>query len=145
MNKGNRAMPGTTSDVCETRCVHHDAVARVKEKMPPWDSLMALAEFFKVFGDHTRMRILNALYHEELCVCDLVAVLDMNQSAVSHQLRVLRGAKIVKFRREGKMVYYSLDDDHVYQLVRDGLAHIGETETYDSGTGNTRTREIENG
>ena len=87
---------------------------------------MDLADFFKVFGDHTRIRILTALYQEELCVCDLVEVLGMNQSAVSHQLRVLRGAKVVKFRKEGKMVYYSLDDEHVRELLSDGLAHIQE-------------------
>jgi len=114
------------SDLCQIQCVHPDAVERVKEKMPGPQILMDLAVFFKVFGDHTRIRILSALYEEELCVCDLVEVLGMNQSAVSHQLRVLRGAKVVKFRKEGKMVYYSLDDDHVRELLSDGLAHIQE-------------------
>jgi len=114
------------SDICQVQSVHPEAVERVKEKMPACGLLMDLAEFFKVFGDHTRIRILNALYQEELCVCDLVEVLGMNQSAVSHQLRVLRGAKVVKFRKEGKMVYYSLDDDHVCKLLSDGLAHIQE-------------------
>lgn len=114
------------SDICQIQCVHPDAVERVKEKMPAQQILMDLAVFFKVFGDHTRIRILSALYEEELCVCDLVEVLGMNQSAVSHQLRVLRGAKVVKFRKEGKMVYYSLDDDHVRELLSDGLAHIQE-------------------
>ena len=114
------------SDICQIRCVHPEVVARVKEKLPARQILMNLAEFFKVFGDDTRIRILTALYEEELCVCDLVEVLGMNQSAVSHQLRVLRGAKVVKFRKEGKMVYYCLDDDHVRKLLRDGLAHIQE-------------------
>ncbi|SMD05857.1 transcriptional regulator, ArsR family [Desulfocicer vacuolatum DSM 3385] len=113
-------------DICQIQCVHPEAVDRVKDKMPSQDILMNLADFFKVFGDHTRIRILTALYREELCVCDLVEVLGMNQSAVSHQLRVLRGAKVVKFRKQGKMVYYSLDDDHVRELLRDGMDHIQE-------------------
>ena len=113
-------------EICQTQCVHPEAVRRVKEKMPVQKILMDLADFFKVFGDPTRIRILTALHQEELCVCDLVDVLGMNQSAVSHQLRVLRGAKVVKFRKEGKMVYYSLDDDHVCELLSDGLAHIQE-------------------
>ncbi len=114
------------TDICQVQCIHPEAVERVKEQMPSQDILMDLADFFKVFGDHTRIRILTALYQEELCVCDLVEVLGMNQSAVSHQLRVLRGAKVVKFRKEGKMVYYSLDDEHVRELLSDGLAHIQE-------------------
>jgi len=81
------------SEICQIQSVHPEAVKRVKGKMPACGLLMDLAEFFKVFGDHTRIRILNALYQEELCVCDLVEVLGMNQSAVSHQLRVLRGGK----------------------------------------------------
>jgi len=114
------------TDICQVQCIHPEAVDRVKGQMPSQDILMDLADFFKVFGDHTRIRILSALYQEELCVCDLVEVLGMNQSAVSHQLRVLRGAKVVKFRKEGKMVYYSLDDAHVRELLSDGLAHIQE-------------------
>ncbi len=113
-------------DVCQVQCIHPEAVNRVKDQMPSQEIMMELADFFKVFGDHTRIRILSALYQEELCVCDLVEVLGMNQSAVSHQLRVLRGAKVVKFRKDGKMVYYSLDDEHVRELLNDGLAHIQE-------------------
>jgi ArsR family transcriptional regulator len=119
-------MRETKNDVCQEQCIHPEAVNRVKEQIPSLEILMDLAEFFKVFGDHTRIRILSALYQEELCVCDLVEVLGMNQSAVSHQLRVLRGAKVVKFRKEGKMVYYSLDDEHVCKFLSDGLAHIQE-------------------
>ncbi len=121
-----RKIKDVRSELCQIQCVHPEAVDRVKEKMPARQVLMDLADFFKVFGDHTRIRILNALYEQELCVCDLVEVLGMNQSAVSHQLRVLRGAKVVKFRKEGKMVYYSLDDEHVRELLSDGLAHIQE-------------------
>lgn len=113
--------------VCETRCVHTDAVERVTRGIHGSDLLMEGAALFKVLGDHTRIRILDALRIEELCVCDLTAVLGMSQSAVSHQLRVLRGARIVKFRKQGKMVYYSLDDAHVHQLLEDGLAHVLES------------------
>ncbi|MCP4753071.1 MAG: winged helix-turn-helix transcriptional regulator [Proteobacteria bacterium] len=114
------------TDVCQEECVHEELVSEVKEKMPPSETLLDLANLFKVLGDHTRVRILNALRSSELCVCDLVDVLDMSQSAVSHQLRVLRASKIVKYRKEGKNVYYSLDDDHVYTLIDDGLDHIKE-------------------
>ena len=128
-------METTKSDICQTRCVHEDAVALARESVPPGEQLLELANFFKVFGDHTRIRILHALYSSsELCVCDLVEVLGMNQSAVSHQLRILRASKIVKYRKDGKNVYYSLDDDHVYKLLNDGLEHIRET-----GTGQERS------
>lgn len=96
----------------------------VQDQLPPEEELEELAHFFKVFGEVSRVRILSALYVKELCVCDLVDILDMNQSAVSHQLRVLRAAKIVKTRKEGKHVYYSLDDAHVRELLLDGLEHI---------------------
>ncbi|MFH1152984.1 MAG: metalloregulator ArsR/SmtB family transcription factor [Pseudomonadota bacterium] len=116
------------TDVCQTRCVHDAAVTLARESLPPGNELLDLADFFKVFGDHTRIRILHALYSStELCVCDLVEVLGMNQSAVSHQLRILRASKIVKYRKDGKMVYYSLDDEHVYKLLDDGLEHVRET------------------
>ncbi|WP_232363838.1 ArsR/SmtB family transcription factor [Desulfogranum japonicum] len=96
----------------------------VADNVPSEDELHELAQFFKVFGDTTRIRILSALYIRELCVCDLVSLLDMNQPAVSHQLRILRAAKIVKNRKQGKHVFYSLDDDHVHELLKDGLEHI---------------------
>lgn len=94
--------------------------------MDPNEKLLALAELFKALGDGTRVKILCALYRSELCVCDLTAILDMKQSAVSHQLRVLRSGKIVKSRKEGKNVYYSLDDRHVSQLLDIGLEHVSE-------------------
>ena len=112
--------------LCQEECVHTETVIQVRKQMASTDQLFELAELFKAFGDSTRMRILNALLQSELCVCDLVDIIGMSQSAVSHQLRVLRSAKIVKFRKEGKNVYYSLDDDHIRQLLRDGLAHVTE-------------------
>lgn len=105
-------------------CDKHLGVGEVKGQLPPENELQELAHFFKVFGELSRMRILSALYIRELCVCDLVEILDMNQPAVSHQLRVLRAAKIIKSRKEGKHVFYSLDDDHVRELLLDGLEHV---------------------
>ncbi len=113
-------------DVCLEECVHKEVVNDVVVQMPPSDLLMDLANLFKVLGDFTRVRILRALHVSELCVCDLVDVLEMSQSAVSHQLRVLRTSKIVKYRKEGKNVYYSLDDEHVYSLLSIGLDHVRE-------------------
>jgi DNA-binding transcriptional ArsR family regulator len=88
--------------------------------------LFELAETFKVLGDPTRVRILHALSMEELCVCDIAALINGSQSAISHQLRLLRAAKLVRFRREGKMVYYSLDDDHIRNLFEEGIRHVEE-------------------
>lgn len=114
------------SDICQADCVHSDVVADVRDRMHPDNLLLDLADIFKVLGDHTRVRILNALSLSELCVCDIATLLAMSSSAVSHQLRVLRAAKIVKFRKDGKNVFYSLDDDHVFSLMRDGIAHVQE-------------------
>ena len=114
------------NDVCQTECVHSAVVNQVKPRMHPSELLLDLSELFKILGDHTRVRILHALSIAELCVCDLAGLLNMSSSAVSHQLRVLRGAKIVKFRKQGKNVYYSLDDDHVFSLMNEGLAHVLE-------------------
>jgi DNA-binding transcriptional ArsR family regulator len=113
-------------DFCQSESVHDKTVATVKEQMFPSDLLMDLSEIFKILGDHTRVRILHALTHSELCVCEIASLLDMSSSAVSHQLRVLRSAKIVKFRREGKNAVYSLDDRHVFSLMNEGLAHVRE-------------------
>jgi ArsR family transcriptional regulator len=111
-------------DFCETPCVHKENVDRVKGKGLTPNEILGLSEIFKTLGDPTRLRILQALSQEELCVCDLVEVLEMTQSAVSHQLRVLRGQRLVKYRKEGKMVFYSLDDEHIINLFAQGLAHI---------------------
>ena len=96
---------------CDCVVIHEDVVQQVKDKMPEEETLYDLAELFKVFGDSTRIKILWALDEAEMCVCDIAALLNMTQSAISHQLRVLKQAKLVKNRREGKVVYYSLDDD----------------------------------
>ncbi len=111
---------------CSAHCHHPELVGQVKATMPATLPQERLALLFKVLGDHTRIRILNALFHSELCVCDLTAVLDMNQSAVSHQLRVLRDANIVRSRKQGKNVLYRLDDAHVHELIRLGLEHVLE-------------------
>lgn len=113
-------------DRCDCNVIHDDIVERVKQKMPPEETLYDLAELFKVFGDSTRTKILWALDEEEMCVCDIAYLLNMTQSAISHQLRVLKQAKLVKNRREGKIVFYSLDDEHIRQILETGLIHIME-------------------
>ena len=94
--------------------------------MPPDEILYDLAELFKVFGDSTRVKILYALFEAELCVCDIAQLLGLTQTAVSHQLRVLKNAKLVQFRREGKTVFYSLADDHVRRIIGQGMEHVEE-------------------
>lgn len=111
---------------CEFLCVHEDTVREVLEKMPDEDMLYDLAELFKVFGDSTRIRILYALFEQELCVCDIAGILGLTQTAVSHQLRVLKANKLVKARRDGKIVFYSLDDDHVHSILDMGTEHLSE-------------------
>ena len=106
--------------------VHKDVVVRVLETQPEDEYLYDLAELFKVFGDTTRIRILYALFESELCVNDIAQVLGLSQSAVSHQLRILKDAKLVKFRRNGKIIFYSLDDDHVRNIIAMGMEHVEE-------------------
>ena len=106
--------------------VHEDTVAKVLRDMPDDETLYDLAELFKVFGDSTRIKILYALFEAELCVCDIAQLLGLTQSAVSHQLRVLKASRLVKPRREGKTVFYSLDDDHVRKVIAQGMEHITE-------------------
>ena len=113
-------------DRCECTIIHEEIIGKVKEKMPPEESLYDLAELFKVFGDSTRIKILWALVESDMCVCDIACLLNMTQSAISHQLRVLKQARLVKNRKEGKVVYYSLDDEHVKQIFDQGLIHINE-------------------
>ncbi|MBQ5887491.1 MAG: helix-turn-helix transcriptional regulator [Clostridia bacterium] len=110
----------------EYLCVHEDTVNRLLEEMPAEEDLYDLAELFKVFGDSTRIKILYALFGAELCVGDLAQLLDMSQTAVSHQLRVLRTNKLVKGRKEGKIVFYSLADDHVRTILGQGMDHVDE-------------------
>ncbi|MDR0641333.1 MAG: metalloregulator ArsR/SmtB family transcription factor [Treponema sp.] len=111
---------------CEVTMIHEDVVREVRARMPGEEDLMELADLFKVFGDSTRVRIISALLHAEMCVCDIAALLGMSKSAISHQLRTLRQTKLVKYRREGKVVFYSLDDEHVENIFSQGLTHIGE-------------------
>ena len=111
---------------CQETKVHQDVVDQVRDQLPPEENLYDLAELFKMFGDSTRVKILYALLESELCVCDIARLLNVSQSAVSHQPRVLKGGKLVKFRREGKTLFYSLADDHVVGILSQGMEHILE-------------------
>ena len=111
---------------CEYMYVHQDVVNKVKQDMPQDETLYDLAELFKVFGDSTRIKILYALFEAELCVCDIAQLLSVSQTAASHQLRVLKNNKLVKFRKEGKNVFYSLADDHVRRIIDQGIEHVEE-------------------
>ena len=119
-------MENRTVPCCEEPCVHAEAVKKVCGQLPPDEQLYDLAELFKIFGDSTRVKILYALLESELCVCDIAKLMEVTQSAVSHQLRVLKNSKLVKFRREGKTVYYSLADDHVIHILAQGMEHVLE-------------------
>ncbi|MDF2700867.1 MAG: winged helix-turn-helix transcriptional regulator [Haloplasmataceae bacterium] len=119
-------MPNNLIEKCDCDVIHQDVVNQVKDKMPQEDLLYDLAELFKVFGDSTRIKILWALDEAEMCVCDIAFLLNMTQSAISHQLRVLKQTKLVKNRKDGKVVYYSLIDDHIKHIFNQGLVHINE-------------------
>lgn len=124
MNGGKQMVKKIEFCTCST--IHEDVVEKVRKSIPQEETLYDLAELFKVFGDTTRIRILCVLFQTEMCVCDIAALLNMTQSAISHQLRVLKNARLVKHRREGKVVFYSLDDEHVKQIFDQGLIHIKE-------------------
>jgi ArsR family transcriptional regulator len=111
---------------CDYRHAHRELVEQVNAHMPNEDLLIDLAELYRVFGDSTRIRILYALFESEMCVCDIAQVLGMSISAISHQLRVLKQARLVKYRREGKTVFYALSDDHVRSIINQGLEHVEE-------------------
>lgn len=111
---------------CGFLCVHEDTVEQVLGEMPGDETLYDLAELFKVFGDSTRIKILYALFEAELCVCDISRLLGLTQSAVSHQLRVLKNSRLVRFRRDGKTVFYALADDHVRKIIAQGMEHVSE-------------------
>ena len=115
-------------ECCEDKCIHKNLLDIVNEKMPDETELYDLSELFKVFGDSTRIRILFVLFEAEVCVCDLAEALNMTQSSISHQLKILKQNKLVKSRREGKSVFYSLADDHVRTIISMGLEHIEETD-----------------
>ncbi len=111
---------------CDMLKAYDEIVKRVIEKMPDEEILYDLAELYKVFGDCTRIRILYALFEAEMCVCDIAELLNLTVSAISHQLRTLNRARLVKYRREGKSVFYSLADDHVRTIIGQGMEHIEE-------------------
>jgi len=110
-------------DLCDIFCIDEEKVKKLVSAVPP-TATGELAELFKVLADETRLKIVYLLSQEELCVCDIAAILGLTVSNVSHHLRVLRVAHLVKFRREGKQVYYSLDDDHVIHIIKEGFAHV---------------------
>jgi ArsR family transcriptional regulator len=114
------------SAVCDCDVIHADIVEEVSRHMPEDEKLYDLADFFKIFGDSTRIKILWALDNKEMCVCDLAVLLNMTKSAISHQLKTLRQEKLVKYRRDGKNAFYSLQDEHVKNLLEIGLEHIEE-------------------
>lgn len=111
---------------CEFIHVHEDIVNKVNQVMPEEQQLLDLADFFKIFGDSTRIKILYVLSQSEMCVCDIANLLQMGQSAISHQLRVLKQMRLVKFRRDGKTVFYSLADGHIETILAQGMEHIEE-------------------
>ena len=119
-------MKKTEVECCDIFQIHEELVKKVEENILNEDTLKELADFFKVFADTTRLRILSVLFQSEMCVCDLAEVLGMTQSAISHQLRLLKQMKLVKNRREGKTVFYSLADGHIQTIINQGMEHIME-------------------
>ena len=109
---------------CEVTCIHQEIVNKVRKQLLDMTEIQKLSGIYKALGDPTRLRILHCLKDEEMCVCDISVILEMSQSAISHQLRVLRNLRLVKHRKEGKMVYYSLDDNHIFRILDEGLHHI---------------------
>lgn len=127
------AGPDTGADTCEVHGLHPEKLERVRAAAPGPEAFSGLADIFKALADPTRARILHALSVEELCVCDLAALTELSASAVSHQLRLLRASRLVRFRRQGKMAFYSLDDDHVRRLLAEGLDHALERDARRGG------------
>jgi DNA-binding transcriptional ArsR family regulator len=113
-------------DICDCNVINEEVVAEVRSKMPDDEILLNLADLYKVFSDSTRVKILCALQYSEMCVCDIASLLNMTKSAISHQLRTLRQTRLVKYRRNGKVVYYSLDDEHVGNIFEQGMLHVRE-------------------
>lgn len=111
---------------CDYIHAHPDIIESVQKQMPDEERLYDLAELFKIFGDSTRIKILYVLLESEMCVCDIAQLLNMTQSAISHQLRILKQSRLVKFRREGKTIFYSLEDDHVHSILSQGMDHLAE-------------------
>jgi len=113
-------------DLCECNIIHEDVVELVRKQMLPPGLRAEMADFYKIMGDNTRISILHALSFSEMCVCDISMLLQMNQSTISHQLKTLRQTRLVKYRREGKVVYYSLNDDHIKQIIELVRIHLKE-------------------
>lgn len=113
-------------DRCDCHVIHEDVINDVREHMPEEENLLDMADLFKVFSDSTRVKILCALFRAEMCVCDIAVLLGMTKSSISHHLRVLKQTKLVKYRREGKIVFYALADDHVRTIFHQGMLHITE-------------------
>jgi len=115
-----------SKDVCQVFCFNKDKVDKTKKYILSFDDLNSLTEIFSVFSDITRVKILLALKKGELCVCDISTILGLSLSSVSHQLRILRNLRLVKYRNEGRMVFYSLSDGHIIKLLEEGLKHVKE-------------------
>ena len=115
-----------TANSCECLHLHTEAIETVKAHLPPDETLFELSDLLKLFGDTTRIKILYLLFEKELCVCDIAVLLNMTQSAISHQLKVLKNSKLVKFRREGKVVFYRISDNHVKSIIAQGMEHLTE-------------------
>ncbi|WP_319202839.1 metalloregulator ArsR/SmtB family transcription factor [uncultured Ilyobacter sp.] len=115
---------GRNVETCDCITIHKDVVEKVKKNLKSDELIQNVADFFKAFSDSTRLKIVSMLLEEEMCVCDIANVLNMTHSSVSHQLRVLRQLRVVKNRKEGKTVYYSLDDDHVRTILAQGISHL---------------------
>jgi DNA-binding transcriptional ArsR family regulator len=126
MGMKDNNLDGINDDVCEVFDSHEDAVKRVKQRMPSEEQYSELSEFFKIFGNPTRLKIISLLSVDDLCVCDICEALDLNQTTVSNQLRILRANNIVKYQKEGKMARYSLTDLHIEMIYKVGLEHILE-------------------
>lgn len=115
---------GRNIETCDCMTIHKDVVEKVKKNLKSDELIQNVADFFKAFSDSTRLKIVSMLLEEEMCVCDIANVLNMTHSSVSHQLRVLRQLRVVKNRKDGKTVYYSLDDDHVRTILAQGISHL---------------------
>ena len=126
MKVGDKMIDQYDNERCDVECPHDEVVEQIVGHMPPEDELLDLAELFKIFGDSTRIKILYVLFESEMCVCDIAQLLGMTQSAISHQLRSLKQSRLVKARREGKTVFYSLADGHVRTILDQGMEHVAE-------------------
>lgn len=114
------------TEICKSECSHDNIIEKVRNSISTDEILFILAEFFKVFGDSTRIKILQALSVSEMCVCDIAVLINSTQSAVSHQLRILRSSKLVKYHKDGRTVFYSLNDNHIKTILNTGIEHILE-------------------